>query len=497
MEKNSYKFGKLLEKLIQISNQKNYALANALGYDVSYISKWISGSILPANKSATTICHNIAKFIVGSSNEIAIKKLAELYGEEDEQLLTEIIYEKLMEAYQSNSGKNERDNYILTMENNAKVVVNPRLQKIYLDTASSKISDRKKLEIIMIADLFSLGKEDKLGIASVETESIVENIENKNNIHIHYLISLNRSEMDIVFDTILLINMLTNYADIDFQVFNCKKAPCSILFAIRDQYMHMSVISENHRAIVSSTSMDKNLANEMFDTMVQIEKSQSSILVDHIDVEDFIENKLYMHSIISPDIRWLIGRMNELLLPIDIFENCVSQIDKDDLYKEQLRRLNLMLTSALDISNIRIIIYDSAFCEYVLNGELDFYGEKIKLNLEQRRRHIEYIRDIFTENSNLELYIVAGNFVNDFKNCSNPCVYLSSNIQYLRLNRDNGESLFRVIRDRELKNVFDDFYEAIWTIDNPIVIRDKKSIEEKIDNYLNMLTLLGNGKQSR
>lgn len=38
----SYKimeFGKLLEYLLQISGQKNYALTAQLGYDVSYISK--------------------------------------------------------------------------------------------------------------------------------------------------------------------------------------------------------------------------------------------------------------------------------------------------------------------------------------------------------------------------------------------------------------------------------------------------------------------------
>ena len=41
-------FGKNIEKLIQFSGQKNYSLAKELGYDVSYISKWISGERLPA-----------------------------------------------------------------------------------------------------------------------------------------------------------------------------------------------------------------------------------------------------------------------------------------------------------------------------------------------------------------------------------------------------------------------------------------------------------------
>ena len=35
-------FGKLIDKLIYFSGQKNYSLAMKLGYDVSYISKWIN-----------------------------------------------------------------------------------------------------------------------------------------------------------------------------------------------------------------------------------------------------------------------------------------------------------------------------------------------------------------------------------------------------------------------------------------------------------------------
>lgn len=53
-------FGKLLEKLLHASAQKNYALAAELGYDVSYISKWITKSMLPANKNVNVICESIA-----------------------------------------------------------------------------------------------------------------------------------------------------------------------------------------------------------------------------------------------------------------------------------------------------------------------------------------------------------------------------------------------------------------------------------------------------
>lgn len=48
-EKN--RFSILLEQLINMGEVKNSSLATALRYDPSYISKWITGRILPAEKT--------------------------------------------------------------------------------------------------------------------------------------------------------------------------------------------------------------------------------------------------------------------------------------------------------------------------------------------------------------------------------------------------------------------------------------------------------------
>ena len=40
-------FGSRLEQLLTAANVKNYTVARALNYDVSYISKWITGKAVP------------------------------------------------------------------------------------------------------------------------------------------------------------------------------------------------------------------------------------------------------------------------------------------------------------------------------------------------------------------------------------------------------------------------------------------------------------------
>ena len=66
---NNITFGNILENLLYISNQKKSSLANALGYDISYINKWISSKNLPSAKRINEICKSISDFIIDSLTE--------------------------------------------------------------------------------------------------------------------------------------------------------------------------------------------------------------------------------------------------------------------------------------------------------------------------------------------------------------------------------------------------------------------------------------------
>ena len=96
-------FGQLLEKLLHLSNQKKSSLAKALGYDVSYISKWITGKNLPTQKSISDICRITSEFIVDSLNMSYMQDLKN-YFEIDEDIennfvLAQYLERSLKESY--------------------------------------------------------------------------------------------------------------------------------------------------------------------------------------------------------------------------------------------------------------------------------------------------------------------------------------------------------------------------------------------------------------
>ena len=76
-EKN--RFSKLLEDLMVEAELKNYMLAQELQYDVSYISKWVSGRMIPAEKSAKKILEGISRCIVDVASETGRRNLLSDY----------------------------------------------------------------------------------------------------------------------------------------------------------------------------------------------------------------------------------------------------------------------------------------------------------------------------------------------------------------------------------------------------------------------------------
>lgn len=70
-------FSSDLRQILNLCHVKITSLANHLGYDVSYISKWISGAKSPSERNVGQICDGIAKYCCDSVSE---KELHSLQG---------------------------------------------------------------------------------------------------------------------------------------------------------------------------------------------------------------------------------------------------------------------------------------------------------------------------------------------------------------------------------------------------------------------------------
>ena len=93
------RFSTLLENLMDTAGIKNSTLAQELQYDVSYISKWISGKMLPSEKSSDKILEGISSCIVRDATEKGREQLHNDYHVPNTEALKVAIYDNLVAEY--------------------------------------------------------------------------------------------------------------------------------------------------------------------------------------------------------------------------------------------------------------------------------------------------------------------------------------------------------------------------------------------------------------
>ena len=482
-------FGQLLEKLLYIANQKEITLAKELGYDISYISKWINGKKLPTQKSISNICKLISEFIVKSLNTISkeeLKRYFEIEVEmEDDAELAQYIYRSLKDSYMDTVQKNSSNLCKSThSENNynSMMHINPRLRKQYLSKdAGLYINESSKLDIILSTNLYKLKSNDKVYIASMKS-SLAE-MQKNNQVRVRLLTGFEGSENNTILNTLLIIYMIMTYSDLNFEVYNCNVDSSNILSVIKDRIFHSAIFASNGRCLLTNMSKEKSIIDEVYYSFEEIIKDQGKLLVDKKSPIDIVNDKTYIQYIMSKDFKWILGTMNEFFMPSDLFmELAESVFGKDEEVLQELRQINILLQNITYKSNIKILIYESELMKYISTWEVSFFNVPVKLTLEQMEKHIKYIEEIIKKSEDIEIKLIEGNILDDFDSDIKPSMYLSKNLRVIKTNPMGGFNDYAVVKDVEFKKICDELFEKSWHKEK--FISEKNEILDRISKAL-------------
>ncbi len=66
-------------------------------------------------------------------------------------------------------------------------------------------------------------------------------------------------------------------------------------------------------------SKEKSIIDDLYYSLETILKNHGTPIVEKKSSINIIKEKIYTQYIMAQDLRWLIGSMNELLMPYDLF----------------------------------------------------------------------------------------------------------------------------------------------------------------------------------
>ena len=493
-------FGNLIEKLLYISNQKKSSLAKFIGYDVSYINKWILSTYLPSSKRINEICKNISDFIIQSLDESGLINLIDYFeipSDSSKEYISQYIETILKEVYLDTINLNNKSVQNLPKSThseeyyNSFSMVKPNIIYNTFFNELNNMSDKEdSLEILISLNLMYLNHKDKIALSDLK--EFLYKISKKTKVKASFLIGLGGDDKNNdVINTLLGINLIATYPSLNFKIYNCKVNSNTVVFAIKDKFLSTNIFFEEGECLFTTSSKDRRLVEEFYSNLKYTLKNKGNLLCYRKDSSSMIEDQTYIQYIMNNDLRCLLGSINEFFMPPDLFMEIAQKLfGHNKKIINELQKINLFLHNVTYKSKLRVLIYEAELRKYMSSGKLHFFNTPVTLTFKERERHIEYIEKILTESNDVEIRLVDGDFVDDFKNKENPSLYLSRNLKFTKVHPDSGKNDYFIISDTEFKNMCTDLFDNLWNTRTDIVISNKEEMLDRIARSISYTRLI-------
>jgi len=478
-------FGRRLEQLLLAANLKSATVAAALSYDVSYISKWITGKALPSRKNMDKVLRVISGLVLEQSTDAVLQGMMDSFGVTQEDALREVLEQGLRDAYFATTGQINENLYV----NNAALRAAPRGKFPLLDDFARSLDLEKDQKILVLADLFAMDRVSKLQLAGIDG-GYFRMEEEKSRITMDYIIDLRSLRGDSVYDVILLIHMMTHFSNCNFRLFYSDWARDKLVIAAYEEFAGVSIMASHHQFLCTTFTRDKKTAGELYDSTRNLIEPDKQFFFQG-EMENMLLNHEYFRNLLSQQCRWLVGHVTEHFVPQSLFRQLSQQcFGENSSLAREAERAWLLSSNVLKGERGRFMLYHLALVDFVLSGELDFFNRRVILGQEQRREVLLYLRRLLGAMEPGTVKLVREGFSDDFKYITNPCLFLSDAVPYLRLENKRYRDNLLLIKDEQVKRVFDVFFETIWHDRGDMVLSDHSRILEKLDSLIETTALL-------
>lgn len=489
------RFSILLEHLLEVAEVKNYTLAKRLQYDVSYISKWVSGRMLPAKKTEKRVMEGISACVVDEATDDGRDLLLREYSVSIPSDLKAAIYDNLIAEYdylqeELDSGEARIGPYTdfwaeLNMLQYLTKMAHPVLRRV------------SQLDIVAVMDLMEMAREYRLKVANLQNGQLVDQ-RSYDNVYFKLMIDISREKWDPIYDAALIINVLTNFSHIHFKLFGSTAAAGRAVFVVKGDFAITGLLVSHSRCAAVTATEDPQNCESLYDNFSKLCVRDDQLFRD-TSMRQLISKYDYMHTLLASNLRWMFGHLNELLLPDDLFEEILTAHEaelKDFLgaTPAELRSVHNLAKGVVEETNIRILIYEAAFSSMAVSGELDFFSYKVSLTPDQRSRCISYVLQLCKQREKLEFRLISGRIVNDFQYVADPNMFLSGAASYLRLDNNCPINRIAMVNNSVMEDRLSEYFDQVWNLDDQNVIKERNAIAEHIHHVLQGIHLITRAK---
>lgn len=455
-------FSDRLKELVRLSGIKQQSIADTAGYDLSYVSKWMSGKMLPSEKTIGRTVRAISELIY-NSHAGDQSWLVERYGRPFEEVDSRLIERELLSAYSiSKESSISRSSYFVSMQS-----------KEFYNSIYDLINGSD--EIVLVVDLFAMDRESRQALIGLE-EGFYKQLQIDPNKKVDLITRIDDSK-NICYDAISLIHLMTVFSNYGFSVSNSDFASGKIIAVTPFQIISGFMIEETGRVFSIAKADAIGSGVELRNELLRVTQNAGQFFLKK-RIDSFVNDKDYFKSMLSTNIKWIQGHTTELIISDELHEKLLKSIENVSI--DEAQRIHSLSKNIIEQDSTSVLIYESALSDLIATGEIDFYNNKMILSPEEIDEYILFLMDV-VRTCNVSL--ISAPLFAEFTHTFSPCLYISDTICYMRIEASYGrENIYEII-DRSARKLFDQLYSEIRINRTDVLVTEKSVILKRLENY--------------
>jgi len=467
-------FGDMVREMLSITGLKGGHLARSLGYDVSYISRWLNNSKLPSMKNNNELFEQIAKFISDNCDEksrTAIRSRFDLTKTDSEisESLEREIAVLLHEAYESQQ------------ESFANLLA---VQSIERNCVLSRFAEQKfRLPTLLCADYAGDSGDDSIEVLSSMTEDVFKgnesllqsvraSFESKNKkVRIRQLV-----DFDVVGQNpdVFCRSVIKNITDpkcenLEYYEASNKGFDSSEMMVIRNRVMLRQFSDPYTKWKYSLVTKDPAIVQEFFYGMESAILNKE-LLIERISTEELSGSNYFLNYMMQGGFRHILTVMHPLYMEYEsmneIWNPKLQGGEKSSYFRVSMFRVPKS-----------VVIFKTAILRYIYEGDIcGVGGQMTKFSIPERIRHLtDLIARLKEPNNKFKLTIIedVNPVLSYFPEI--PSVYLSSRTAHATSYSGQGVSF--LFKNQKMIQLFREYHAHLESLPETYVITGQQVVE--------------------
>lgn len=488
-------YSQLLKKLLYFSEIKFIILANTLGYDISYISKWCTGTKIPSSKSINTIHKKMSALF---AKEISSKQKGRLFlvkfnlefpkeieSIQDIDFLNNTILSLLNRTYYSENpisdfSQKEGINFIFGKDEII-YFLEEKLKNIFLQASSSKI------EFYFALDFTAINVHPILFLLSnLKREEM--------DIQVNIGINLKLLDENSVKKMSQLLNLLNRYINLDIELYDNSGFE-NINFLLVKNHLALQYSTDVNGKFVGFTSIqEKTVLDRITYFMLNHFKEKNYLL--RLASTKKMRKEGYRTAFYTSDYyNFFLVQGFEFLLPPSVINNIAEYAKKN--YSEQdlmnILRVKIIWEEIFENASINFFLLKSTIFRYLEKGQLTYMNIPYQMSIEERKLHFDYALKLLEKNPKIHFYVIDDEFITQNNMTYNIGIFANYKKMffknYYNLEKKK-EPYFTIVNNKKLisniNNLFETMKESEYCVEYTI---DKLKAERHENMFLRLTEL--------